>query len=266
MLLEDGGYAELLTRVIAQRGLHLAGYHLRISSDGRWRLYSETLSDTGRTLLRGRSQSGVGIWHRIGIHMRGDSLEVWIDRRLKGIVRDSAHLAGQVGLLVSPWNHAEFDNLEVAPSGPVPYFIPPSEIRARATSSFQGLYHGYDYLPANATDDRPETIWHSNWAPRMALPQSLTLDMGKICPTQGLVYQTRLDGSTKGNILAYNVYISTDDVHYRKISTGKWSASDGQKMIRWGKVSGRYLRLEAMKAEGGMAAAGEVRIVGAAVR
>lgn len=266
MLLEDGGYAELLARVIAQRGLRLAGYHLRLSGDGRWRLYSETLSDTGRTLLRGQSQSGIGIWHRIGIHMRGDSLEVWIDRRLMGIVRDSAHLAGQVGLLVSPWNHAEFDNLEVVPSGPVPYFIPSSKIRARATSSFQGLYHGYDYLPANATDDRPETIWHSNWAPRMALPQSLTLDMGKICATQGLIYQTRLDGSTKGNILAYNVYISTDDVHYRKISTGKWSASDGQKMIRWGEVRGRYLRLEATKAEGGMAAAGEIRVIGAGVR
>lgn len=131
-----------------------------------------------------------------------------------------------------------------------------------ATSEHIENYRGYNYVAAHTIDDRPETTWHSEWKPKADLPQSITLDLGKRYQIQGLVYQPRLDGNTKGMITAYNIYISDDGVHFKKIASGKWPVNSGTKLVRWlQNVQGRYLKLEAVDGDGGMASAGEVYLI-----
>lgn len=113
VLLEQDGSIELIGRIAAQARERIAGYHLQIGSDGRWRLYSQDLKnvrDADEELAAGEVAFPAGQWHTVALRMRDREIAVVVDERTLGTIRDDRHLTGNVGLRVGGWQHAQFDN------------------------------------------------------------------------------------------------------------------------------------------------------------
>lgn len=270
VFLEEPGYVELLGRVAAQFDTTLAGYHLQMKSSGEWSLYRQDFAKFGKwnkELASGEVPFKIREWHRLALRMQGAKIEVWIDNVKAGSVEDDYHTTGQIGLLVSPWHKAQFDNVKVTPTGEWPHFVPQRKIKVNATSERPEIHRGYIYPAANAVDDRPETSWHTEWEPKTKLPQSITLDLGGSYKVKGLVLQPRLDTkhiipNTNGMITRYNIYVSTDGQHFRKVTSGKWPVGSSTKIASWtDRQEARFVKLEAIEGTGDGASAGEIKIV-----
>ena len=63
----------------------------------------------------------------------------------------------------------------------------------------------------NAIDDDAKTIWHTH-GPKgeLAPPQNIVIDLGKELELGGFTYLPRSDGSTRGIVDQYEVYVSAD--------------------------------------------------------
>lgn len=249
-LLEDAGAVELLGRVDAQKGTRVSGYHLRVGSDGAWRLYSEDLFGADVTLASGTVPLDAARWHRLALRFQGEDVSAWIDDAKVADVSDASHRTGQVGLRVAGFAHAQFDDVAVEPSAAAPAFVPHADMTATATSQHSANYSGYEYSVPNAIDDRPETMWSAEFDPSQPLPQAVTLDLGSVRPTQALTYQPRLDANSNGMITAWHVDVSTDGSSYATVARGTWPVGTGTKVISWSERSARYVRLVADETPG----------------
>jgi O-glycosyl hydrolase len=277
VLLEEPGYVELLGRVSAQAGTTIVGLHLQINEQGEWKLYSEDFDSKSQVMLSdggefarsrmmldsGKVAFGMNEWHRLALKMKGKQIDILIDNQLAASVEDDYHTSGQIGLLVSPWNYARFDNVRVERTAEWPKLIPQEKMTVTATSDHPAFERGYDYVAKNAIDGRPESAWHSEWQPRKKLPQSLTLDLGGEYPVQGLIYQPRLTSNIKGVITGFQIYVSEDGTNFRKTAEGAWPLSSTTKLVSW--TNDRpvcYVKFEATESGGGLsAAAGEINII-----
>ncbi len=123
-LLEQPGDVELDARASAP-GNGLSGYHFRISNTGQWSVYAEAAGSSfgaaaaQTTLASGTASFGTGVWHQLGLEVRGDEITATLDGHRLATVLDNGHPAGQIGLETSAWTTAQFDNLRVTPE-PVP--------------------------------------------------------------------------------------------------------------------------------------------------
>lgn len=163
-------------------------------------------------------------------------------RRLARVV-SSTHVSGQAGLAVAPWRHAEFDDLAVtpvAPAGDVRY-LPGQWLSATGT----GFHHGYE--PRKAVDGSVESMWHSEWSPRAALPQAVTVDTGRTRRISQVTYQPREDGNHNGVITRYELATSVDGVTYTRVASGTWPLDATRKSISLPDVEARYVRLTAIE-------------------
>ncbi len=278
---DDGGWAELLGRVDGQYGDAVSGIHLRLSTDGQWRLYDENLrgqdadlclpsdpSCTGaarasarparrRTLASGRAAPAAGRWHRLALAFSGDRVTAFVDGRPVAAVTDPVHASGQAGLGVSPWQRAEFDDLAVTPVPPRGdvRFLPGQTLSATATT----FHHGYE--PRTAVDGSVQSMWHSEWSPRATLPQSITVDTGRPRNVAEVTYQPREDGNGNGIITRYRLETSLDGVTFTPVAQGSWAADTTRKVVDLpGAPAARYLRLTALQAGGGYASAAEIQV------
>ncbi|MBO0802052.1 MAG: hypothetical protein J2P25_03110 [Nocardiopsaceae bacterium] len=117
--LQQPGYVELDGRNPPTQGRSAGffssppGYHFRIDNEGDWTLYKQDVAASKTTLASGTASFGVGKWHRLGLRMDGDEITVSLDGKPLTTVTDSTYQVGQVGLEVSPWDRAQFDNLSV---------------------------------------------------------------------------------------------------------------------------------------------------------
>lgn len=275
----DGdGWTELLGRVDGQYGSAVSGVHLRVAADGTWRLYDENLrgqdadlcqpSDpsctpamtrrqaTDRTLATGRAASvGTG-WHRLGLSFHGATITATLDGERIAEVTDDAHTSGQTGLGVSPWQIAEFDDLRVTPVPPTGSlrYLPGQALRATATSARPG------YDPREAIDGSVQSMWHTEWSPPSGLPQSITVDTGRVRPLAQLTYQPREDGNTNGVITRYELSASRDGRTFTPVTSGTWPADAVRKAIDLHGTTARYLRLTALEGGGSYASAAEIQV------
>ncbi|AUY52547.1 RICIN domain-containing protein [Streptomyces sp. CB01881] len=119
VLLEQSGSAELLGRLDHIDHDHSA-YHLKITSDGTWTLFTENTSGAGTTLATGSYPGGgQGTWHNLQLAMQGPAITVSVDHVQVASVTDYSHLGGQLGLGVGGFQNADFANLTVTPlAGP----------------------------------------------------------------------------------------------------------------------------------------------------
>ncbi len=274
-LLEQPGYVELVGRVSAVRAAfssrkQITGYHLQVSSSGKWELYRQDMEHKNETerqvIASGRTSVKAGQWHQMALQMKGQSIDIIIDGDKVKSVQDAYFTTGQVALVVSPWQNAQFDNIKITRNGEWPGFVPKNNMSiVTATSEHPENYRGYDYAASNAIDDRPETVWHSEWMPKVPLPQSITIDLGGRYRLQGLMYQPRLDGHTGGMITRYNIYLSTDGVNFKKVTSGSWPVGTATKIAPIGpgpdNQQVRYVRLEATEGVNGAASAGEIGVI-----
>src|SRR5262249_7326799 len=120
-LLEQAGSADLVGRLqgVAQfGGSGTSGYHLRVTSSGSWSLFTEDANATDTVLASGSQAIGTNTWHTLSLNLNGSAITASIDGAQVASVTSSIYNSGQVGLLVSKWVNAQFDNLSVTtPAG-----------------------------------------------------------------------------------------------------------------------------------------------------
>lgn len=265
-LLERPGYVELVGRVSSQRpfGRTLGGYHLRVASDGAWRLYSADPARTDETTLAsGRvTPPGAGTWHTMALSMRGETIAAGIDGAWVARVADRRQTSGNVALRTSAWDPAQFDDLVIVPTSPQPDYVPQQRISAYATSA-EGFYRGAVFPARFAVDDRPETLWHSEFRPeRVPPPHAVTLDLGGVHPIEALAVRPRPDAVTSAMITDYEIHAGTDGEHFTEVTRGSWPVSSATKTASWPTpVRARFVRLVATGGVGGMASAAEINVV-----
>jgi len=119
VLLEQASSIDLIGRLGAQSQSSPGasqGYHLRVNN-GNWSLLKEDIQGTDTQLSSGSEPFGLNGWHTIALRFAADTIQVVIDSTSIVTVNDGTYSSGQVGLLVSAWKNAEFDNLSVTSTG-----------------------------------------------------------------------------------------------------------------------------------------------------
>ncbi|HEY7048867.1 MAG TPA: discoidin domain-containing protein, partial [Jatrophihabitantaceae bacterium] len=134
--------------------------------------------------------------------------------------------------------------------------VPHQGMTATADSAQSG------YEPANAIDDDPTTMWHSQWSPFQPLPHEITLDLGASYDVSGVLYQPRNDNNDHGIITSYTISVSPDGHDFTQVAAGDWPDSPAQKTATFAVHTARYVRLQALAGGAGYASAAEINILG----
>lgn len=123
VLLEQSGYVEVMGRVNTQQGFspaHINAYYLRVTSGGAWSILRNSTGGTLTTLKSGSVAAlGTNSWHNLSLGFQGSTITARIDSATVGTVSDNTYSAGQVGLGVSGWQNAQFDNFSVTANGTI---------------------------------------------------------------------------------------------------------------------------------------------------
>ena len=118
VLLGRAGYVDLIGRFGGLDQFDFSGsqgYHLRVFADGRWGLLREQLTGANAVLASGRVVLDPNAWHTLSLGMHGATIQSSIDAGSVTTVTDGAFHSGDVGLLVSGWQQAQFDDFSVRP-------------------------------------------------------------------------------------------------------------------------------------------------------
>ena len=105
---------------------------------------------------------------------------------------------------------------------------------------------------------RFQTLWQSD----ALLPQSITIDFGTVYKDiDMLMYLPRKEaGNTIGNITSYRIFVSENGTDFNQVYKGTWANDSSIKRAQFVPQTARYLRLEVIKANGGLAVIGELTI------
>ncbi len=272
VILEEDGFIEIAGRVSAvRRATQITGYHLQVSTSGNWELYRIDLrgmeENEKQVIATGNNISfPAGKWHNVALQMKGKELTVIINGSEVGTVEDTYYTTGNAALKVSPWHHAQFDNVKIVRTSEWPHFVPKNNLRIYATSDHIENTGNGDFKVENAVDGRPETVWQSEWEPRQELPQSVTIELGGFYDVGGIVYQPRLNNSRTGMITKYNVYLSSNGVDFEKVKSGTWKTGTSTKIALLdddveANTVARFVRFEAVEGVDGSASIGELDIM-----
>ena len=111
-----------------------------------------------------------------------------------------------------------------------------------------------------------ESLWTSSGA----LPQSITLNLGKSYDNVDMLeyLPQRHTGTTAGNVTSYKVYVSTDNVTFTQVASGTWPADPTYhgllcpQRAQFAAQTAQYVRLEATAVSGGATSAiiGEIAV------
>jgi alpha-L-fucosidase len=117
--------------------------------------------------------------------------------------------------------------------------------------------------PKAAIDGHSDFGWNGQadqtlWQPTAPLPQSITLDLGRIHHIDTATYLPRQDAATPftydyltdGNITAYRVSVSRGGSQFHEVARGTWAPDHTLKQAHFHPTPARYLRLEALSTAG----------------
>jgi alpha-L-fucosidase len=135
---------------------------------------------------------------------------------------------------------------------------------ARPPLPAQGPQNERPYTPESATassgdanaaiDGKNDTDFISMWRPTGALPQSITLDLGRVQPDVGWLgcvpHYHKEKSSKEGNVTSYRVLTSTDGSNFKEATAGTWAADGRMKATAFGPTPARYVRFEVRAANG----------------
>lgn len=118
---------------------------------------------------------------------------------------------------------------------------------------------------AYAIDGKNDRYFYSVWKSSASLPQSLTIDLGKVYPDVSILnyvpqYDTVETPMKTGSIEAYSLYASVDGKEFTEVAHGIWKGTSDMKVVSFEPVKARYIRLTALKAVDNYAAATEIEI------
>ena len=267
--LMQSGQAELVGRVDGQNWGTASGYHFTVNTDGQWSLYAETFSASGvnpvdTVLASGTATVGPHQWHQLGMRFTGDQISTALDGATLAFVRDDSHSSGLAGVGVGQTQRAQFAGFTVRPVTAPRSFLPQDTMTATATSQH------ITWEAQNAVDGSTDTGWESEWAPHAALPQAITINLGRDAAVSGLAYLPPVpqlnygpqSGSqSDGIITGYNIAVSQDGTHFRQVASGTWAVDTALKTATFSPQQARYIRLEATSGVNGYAAASEINVM-----
>jgi len=108
-----------------------------------------------------------------------------------------------------------------------------------------------DNAAACAIDDNSSTIWHSRWYGDLALPHSITIDMGTSHRINGFTYLPRQDGNPNGIVERYRFEMSTDGVTWvTQVASGTFGNirnNPSLQEVRFTPVNARFFRFTALQ-------------------
>jgi hypothetical protein len=129
---------------------------------------------------------------------------------------------------------------------------PPSQLTAVPKAAIQVVADSEettaeDGRAANAIDDNPYTIWHTEYDGGVApLPHQLTLDLGATYRLAGLRCLPRQDGGVDGRVADYEVAVSIDGTSWSTVASGQLVNDQAEKQIDFATTRARYLRFTAL--------------------
>ena len=154
-LLEQAGYVDLIGRLGAQSESSPGasqGYHLRITNVGNWSLFKEDINGNDTQLGSGTKSFGLNVWHNLALWFRFDTVKAFIDSALITTINDGTYYSGQAGFLVSKWQSAEFDNIEVDSTGEGGLMTIDDAVEGDGIDSFNYVGSGWQHCAACGSD------------------------------------------------------------------------------------------------------------------
>jgi alpha-L-fucosidase len=135
---------------------------------------------------------------------------------------------------------------------------------ARPPLPAQPPQNDHPYTPVSATatsgdafaaiDGKNDTDFISMWEPKGALPQAITLDLGRVQSDVGwlgCVPRYHHEASSKdGNVTSYRILTSADGDAFSEAGAGTWPADGRMKVATFGPAPARYVRFEIRAANG----------------
>jgi MYXO-CTERM domain-containing protein len=146
------------------------------------------------------------------------------------------------------------------PEQPAKIETPLTPVSAAATSGSAGLaIDGYNDSPKGVNNTQHSSKGESLWTSTGALPQSVTLNLGKGYDNIDMLeyLPQRNTGTTAGNVTSYKVYVSTDNVAFTQVASGTWPADPtyhglmSPERVQFPAQTAQYVRLEAIAVAGG---------------
>ncbi|MEU8570430.1 discoidin domain-containing protein [Streptomyces pathocidini] len=104
--------------------------------------------------------------------------------------------------------------------------------RATATSEETA---GEPGQAARAVDNDPHVHWHSAYD--AALPQQLSVDLGKERRISGVRYMPRQDGGINGMVKRYEVLVSADGRSWHQVARGEFPADRTEFVVPFARVA-----------------------------
>jgi hypothetical protein len=163
-----------------------------------------------------------------------------------------------------------------AARAPLPQQLPKVEtpltpVSATATSGDAALaIDGYNDSIKGVNNTMHSNKGESLWTSTGALPQSITLNLGKSYDNIDMLeyLPQRHTGTTAGNITSYKVLVSKDSVTFTQVATGTWPADPTYhgllcpQRVQFPAQTAQYVRLEADAVSGGGTSAivGEIAV------
>jgi alpha-L-fucosidase len=146
------------------------------------------------------------------------------------------------------------------PEQPAKIETPLTPVSAAATSGSAGLaIDGYNDSPKGVNNTQHSSKGESLWTSTGALPQSVTLNLGKSYDNIDMLeyLPQRNTGTTAGNVTSYKLYVSTDNVAFTQVASGTWPADPtyhglmSPERVQFPAQTAQYVRLEAIAVAGG---------------
>ncbi len=120
VLLEQAGFVEILGRVNTQTSFDspdIDAYYLRVSNAGAWSILRNNTSGTLTTLTSGTTTAlGTSTWNTIALGFSGSTITATVNGTTVGTTTDTTFSSGQVGIGVSGWQNAQYQNFSVTTS------------------------------------------------------------------------------------------------------------------------------------------------------
>jgi hypothetical protein len=118
---------------------------------------------------------------------------------------------------------------------------------------------------ANAVDDDPNTIWHTEWqANQPGPPHEIVIELVPPSEIKGFAYLPRQDGSENGCIKDFEFYVSDDGINFGEpLKKGEFKPGKEEKIETIRPVKCRFIKLKALSEMNGgpWTSAAEIRVI-----
>lgn len=117
----------------------------------------------------------------------------------------------------------------------------------------------------NAIDGKNDRFYYSVWQTSTSLPQSITIDLGKVYDDISIIYcvpmyKTVATVVNNGSIESYEISASMDNINFTSVISGTWNGDTKMKVASFTPTTARYIKVEALSAIDGYAAVTEFEI------